>query len=268
VDDWPSLRRGAVLLEDEAVLVLDKPAGISVTGERHDTDLVQMAAEAGETLIPVHRIDKVTSGVVLFAKTVAVHGGLTRQFNRRTVDKAYLAITRSDSGGAGLPERGTVDLPLGVGRKSRVRIAAPREAITFDPPANRWSVPPSAVHPGPRVYPSVTHLVRLAEVGRHTVLLVRPVSGRRHQIRVHLAWIGHPIVGDPLFGKAPTTRTCLHAWRLAFDASWSDGRRVHVEAQPPPDFWTPLVAEHRAEAAVDVGDLLGRARRALAPSSG
>ena len=252
--DWPSLRRAGVVLEDEAVLVLDKPAGISVTGERHDTDVVRLAAEAGETLIPVHRIDKVTSGVVLFAKTVEVHGGLTRQFNRRTVDKAYLVITRSE----GLPERGTIDLPLSVGRKSRVRIAAPREAITVDETTDTWSVPPSAVLAGPRSYPSVTRFVRLGALDGHTVLLVRPVTGRRHQIRVHLAWIGHPIAGDPLFDKAPASRTCLHAWRLAFDASWSDGRRVEVEVAPPVAFWTVLGSSDSTD------DLLRRAHEALA----
>jgi tRNA pseudouridine32 synthase/23S rRNA pseudouridine746 synthase/23S rRNA pseudouridine1911/1915/1917 synthase len=266
VDDWPNLRERAVLLEDESVLVLDKPAGIAVTGERHDTDVVRLAADAGETLFPVHRIDKVTSGVVLLAKTVDAHGGLTRQFNKRTVDKAYLVITRS----TGLPERGSIDLPLGVGRKNRVRIAAAREAITYDEAAHRWSVPPAAVRPGPgrgsgsgpgkRSYPSITRLVRLAEAGGCTVLLARPETGRRHQIRVHLAWIGHPIAGDPLFDKAPTTRTCLHAWHLAFDASWSDGRRIHVEAPPPPDFWAPLAADLRG----GVDDLLGRAHQALA----
>jgi tRNA pseudouridine32 synthase/23S rRNA pseudouridine746 synthase/23S rRNA pseudouridine1911/1915/1917 synthase len=237
--DWPALRRTGVLLEDEAVLVLDKPAGISVTGERHDTDLVRLAADAGETLFPVHRIDKVTSGVVLLARSVEVHGGLTRQFNKRTVDKAYLAIT----GSTGLPAEGTIDLPLGVGRKNRVRIAAPREAIVHDPATGRWSVPPSAVAAGARSYPSVTRFTRLWEGGRHTVLLVRPETGRRHQIRVHLAWIGHAIAGDPLFEKDPAGRTCLHAWRLAFDATWDDGRRVEVRADPGDDFWAPVARD-------------------------
>ena len=67
---WADYRK-RVLLEDDAVLVLDKPAGVSVMGERHESDLVRMAAEAGETLYPVHRIDKVTSGVILFAKDLA-----------------------------------------------------------------------------------------------------------------------------------------------------------------------------------------------------
>jgi tRNA pseudouridine32 synthase/23S rRNA pseudouridine746 synthase/23S rRNA pseudouridine1911/1915/1917 synthase len=227
-----------VLLEDEAVLALDKPAGISVTGERQETDVVGLAADAGELLLPAHRIDKVTSGVVLFARSVEVHGGLTRQFNKRTVDKDYLVVTH----GAGLPERGTIDLPLGEGRKGRVRVAAPREAIAHDPATGSWTVPDHAVRADRRVYPSVTTFVRLWEDGEHTLLLVRPRTGRRHQIRVHLAWIGHAIAGDPLFERAPAGRTRLHAWRLAFDASWSDGRRILVEAPPGDDFWDVLGA--------------------------
>src|SRR5437764_3097306 len=95
IDNWTAIRKERVVLENEALLVLNKPLGISVTGERHGADVVRLAAESGEELFPVHRIDKVTSGAVLMAKSIEVHGGLTRQFNRRTVDKGYLAITRS-----------------------------------------------------------------------------------------------------------------------------------------------------------------------------
>ena len=101
VSDWAQIRAAAVLYEDDAALVLNK-AGLSVMGERHDTDLVRLAEEAGEKLYPAHRIDKVTSGVLLLAKDLAWHGDLTRQFNRRTVDKVYLAITAT----TGLPGPG------------------------------------------------------------------------------------------------------------------------------------------------------------------
>lgn len=226
---WATLR-ARVLAETDEYLVLDKPAGISVTGERHDTDLVRIAADAGEQVIPVHRIDKVTSGVLLLARSTAAHGPLTRQFNKRTVAKSYLAITRS----VGLPEIGTVDLPLATGRKNRVRVAAQREEIGYAD--GRWTVPPSAVRP--KSFPSVTRLRRLWEGAGHTLLVAEPETGRRHQIRVHLAWVGHPIAGDPLFGGRPDERTCLHAWRLAFDDA--DGRRVEVSAEPGEDFWTPV----------------------------
>src|SRR5947208_15192180 len=101
VHPWAEIRDPCVLVEDEAILVLNKPAGWSVMGERHETDLVRMAQEAGEELFPVHRIDKVTSGAVLFAKALRFHGDLTRQFNKRSLEKAYLVLTRS----RGLPER-------------------------------------------------------------------------------------------------------------------------------------------------------------------
>lgn len=226
--EWAEIRASRTLHEDDALLVLDKPTGWSVMGERHDTDLVRLAGDDGEKLWPAHRIDKVTSGVVLFAKDLAHHGDLTRQFNARTVEKAYLAITAT----TGLPERGRIELPLSVGRKSRVRIAAPREAIVRD--GDTWTVPDDAVLDGVSTYPSTTTFERLEEVDGSTLLAVHPETGRRHQIRVHLAWIGHALVGDPLFDKHATTRTGLHAHRLAFDAP--DGRRLTITAEPGDDF--------------------------------
>ena len=213
------------------MLALNKPAGISVTGERHDTDIVELAEAAGEKLYPVHRIDKVTSGLVLLAKELPPHGELTRQFNKRTARKAYLAITAS----TGLPERGVIDLPLSVGRKNRVRIAAPRESIRRE--GDTWLVPEQDLLAG-KNYPSITEFVRLADTGTHTVLALRPITGRRHQIRVQLAWIGHPIVGDPLFDKsAAHARTYLHSWRLGLDASWRTPPVLDLEADPGADFW-------------------------------
>ncbi|HEY2191425.1 MAG TPA: RluA family pseudouridine synthase [Actinomycetospora sp.] len=225
--DWAELRAGRARYEDDALLVLDKPAGWSVMGERHDTDLVRLAADDGEKLWPAHRIDKVTSGVVLFAKDLAHHGDLTRQFNRRTVEKTYLAITAT----TGLPERGRIELPLSVGRKNRVRIAAPREAI--ERRDDVWTVPDDAVGEG-SAYPSTTTFERLEETDGATLLAVHPLTGRRHQIRVHLAWIGHALVGDPLFDKHATTRTGLHAHSLTFDAP--DGQRLTVTAEPDAEF--------------------------------
>ena len=226
--EWSEIRAGRTVYEDDALLVLDKPAGWSVMGERHDTDLVRLAADAGEKLWPAHRIDKVTSGVVLFAKDLERHGDLTRQFNARTVDKTYLALTAT----TGLPERGRIELPLSVGRKNRVRIAAPREAIACADGV--WTVPDDAVLSGVSTYPSTTTFSRLAADDAQTLLAVHPETGRRHQIRVHLAWIGHALVGDPLFDKHATTRTGLHAYSLGFDAP--DGRRLTVTAEPGEDF--------------------------------
>jgi tRNA pseudouridine32 synthase / 23S rRNA pseudouridine746 synthase len=237
VSQWASIRDGGVVVEDEAVLVLNKPAGISVMGERHEADLVRMAAGAGEELFPVHRIDKVTSGAVLFAKELRWHGPLTSQFAGRTAGKAYLAVTAP----GGMPARGIIDLPLSAGRKGRARVAAPRASIAADDAGGTWSVPESEVFSHVRTYPSVTTFVTVWQDGRHALLVVRPVTGRRHQIRVHLAWIGHPVEGDPLFGASGAPRTLLHSWRLAFDAAWRGDSRMQVEAAPGDDFWAPVL---------------------------
>jgi tRNA pseudouridine32 synthase/23S rRNA pseudouridine746 synthase/23S rRNA pseudouridine1911/1915/1917 synthase len=237
VGEWADIRAAGVVLEDEAVLVLNKPAGLSVMGERHETDLVRMAAAAGEELFPVHRIDKVTSGAVLLAKELRQHGPLTRQFAGRTVGKTYLAV----AGPGGLPARGVIDLPLSAGRKGRVRVAAQRASIVADDAHGTWSVPEPEVFAHVRTYPSVTAFATVWQDELHALLAVRPVTGRRHQIRVHLAWIGHPVAGDPLFGPTDVPRALLHSWRLAFDAAWRGGVRARAEAPPGDDFWAPVL---------------------------
>jgi tRNA pseudouridine32 synthase/23S rRNA pseudouridine746 synthase len=250
-DSWDDIRTERTLMDDEAVLALNKPYGVSVMGERHDTDLVRMAAAAGSTLYPVHRIDKATSGTILFAKSLTHHGDLTRQFNKRTVDKSYLALTRT----RGLPDRGVIDLPLSVGRKNRVRVAAAREAITRQD--DRWTVPPAQVFDHVKSYPSVTEFAKVWQDRHFSLLALRPLTGRRHQIRVHLAWIGHPVHADPLFDKDTAgERMLLHSWRLAFDAAWRHSERIVLEAAPGDDFWS-------AVAKVDTAAVLTRAEAAL-----
>lgn len=232
--EWAELRASCVIAEDAAVLALNKPAGISVTGERHDTDVVEAAAAAGETLYPVHRIDKVTSGLVLLAKELTAHGQLTRQFNKQTAEKAYLAIVES----TGLPDRGVIELPLSVGRKNRVRIAAPRERIREQ--AGRWFVDDTDLL-ATKNYPSVTRFATVLRTDEHSLLVVRPITGRRHQIRVHLAWIGHPILGDPLFDRSGRyDRTYLHSWQLGLAAPWRTPPELTVRATPNSDFWQPI----------------------------
>lgn len=252
--DWDGVRQRCTVFADDAVLALNKPAGISVTGERHDTDLVELAQAAGTQLYPVHRIDKVTSGLVLLATDLAAHGQLTRQFNKQTAQKRYLAIVS----GAELPDRGEIDLPLSVGRKNRVRIAAPREAIRRE--GDRWFVEEADLLPA-KNYPSRTRFVTVARHGEHALLAVEPVTGRRHQIRVQLAWIGHPILGDPLFDRTAThPRTHLHSWRLTLDADWLTPPVLALEATPGPDFWAPLTDDPAAGA-----ELLRTAAGLIAP---
>ena len=230
---WKQVRRDRVLYEDDLVLVIDKPAGISLVGERHETDLMRQAQEAGEFVMPAHRIDKVTSGLVLLARDQQTHGVLTRQFGDRTVIKEYLAVVREP----GLGDHGSIDLPLSVGRKSRVRVAANREDIAEIEPG-RWGVPEKALFDHVRSYPAVTDFRTLAETDDHAALALRPHTGRRHQLRVQLAWIGHPIEGDPLFCKPPGPRTHLHSWRLTF--VHPQRGQLTVSADPDGGFWRPL----------------------------
>lgn len=251
---WSEIRSRLVIFEDEDLLVLNKPAGLSVMGSPEEPDLVTLAREAGEDLKPAHRIDKVTTGAILLAKSAAAHAGLARQFAQRSLDKSYLAIT----GSYGLPPQGLIELPLTVGRKNRVRVAAQRRSIVRNERGDHWYVEPSDVSTKAKSYPSVTTFATVWADEDKSLLVVRPMTGRRHQIRVHLAWIGYPILGDPLFEKAAhggSELSYLHAWRIAFDPVWSGGRRVELEAQPGQDFWTPLRGR------VPPVSLLDRARR-------
>ena len=236
--DWRELRERIVLWEDDSALVVNKPPGLSVMGERHDTDLVTIAASAGEKLWWVHRIDKVTSGAVLLAKTRSAHATLTRQFAKRTVDKAYLAICRPGD----MPGSGAIDLPLFTASSGRIRVAAERQNIKHDSLQGTWYVEADDLLPR-KSYPSRTEYEKLWDNTETTVVLAIPVTGRRHQIRVHLAWTGHAILGDPLFTKKTDPvmpRTYLHSLRVGFFAAGRPTSWVEVNAPPLMDFWLPV----------------------------
>jgi len=237
--DWTAFRKGIVLWEDDSTLVVNKPPGLSVMGERHDTDLVTMAAESGEPLWWVNRIDKVTSGAVVLAKTQKAHSALTRQFAARTVDKAYLAICRPGH----FPGKGSIDLPLLTPGSGRIRVAAERQHIEHDAQLGTWYVDAANLLPR-KNYPSRTDYLSLWDDDQQAVVLALPVTGRRHQIRVHFAWVGHAIVGDPLFSKeadVPASRTYLHSLQIAFETATPQPRWVEVKAKPDADFWEPVV---------------------------
>jgi 23S rRNA pseudouridine1911/1915/1917 synthase len=142
--------------------------------------------------------------VILIAKNDAAHLALARQLKERTVEKTYLALVE----GTPRPPEGVIEAPVGRDPRRRQRMAVVeggREAVTAYRVVERF--------PGA------------------SLLEVRPKTGRTHQIRVHLAAIGHPIVGDPLYGKASTLvgRQFLHAWRIAF-AHPRTGGRLELEA--------------------------------------
>jgi 23S rRNA pseudouridine1911/1915/1917 synthase len=221
----------AVLYEDEHLVVVDKPAGLVVhpgSGRRGGTLANALAHHAGP--LPqvqgedrpgiVHRLDKDTSGVLVAAKREGAQRALSAAFAAREVEKAYVAVVH------GVPAHasGTVEEPLGRSPSHRTKMAVRpggRAAVT------RWEVE--------RALP------------RHAVLRCRPVTGRTHQIRVHLLALGHPIVGDPLYGRkgAPgedlAPRLLLHAEWIAFDHPVT-GERLALAAPRPPDLLAAIDA--------------------------
>ncbi len=226
----------SVLHEDRDIVVLDKAAGMVVhpaRGSPHSTVvnalLGRMRAEGRPDALPrlglVHRLDKDTSGCLVVAKTDEALAELQAQWKRRTVEKAYLALCHG-----ALPAEGRLDTPYGRHPRDRTRFTgrhgAGRRAVTS------W-----------RTVEAFGKEASLVEVTLHT--------GRTHQIRVHLAEAGHPLLGDAVYGgtrrearqpagspvrRAAETlgRQALHAVRLAFDHPRT-GRRVSFEAPLPAD---------------------------------
>jgi tRNA pseudouridine32 synthase/23S rRNA pseudouridine746 synthase len=212
------------------LIAINKPSGIALLADRSGEACLwdELRAELGahgQRPFLVHRLDKGTSGVLLVALDAARQAHLTRQFQRRAVRKFYLAKVVGDLDLGGMS--GVIDLPLTRGRKSRYRVAGPRAAIVRRGTDWRLSAASAGGHP------SITRLRRLAHRSGHTDLLLQPLTGRTHQLRVHLAWIGHPIVGDSLYGRPDDTtqrwsRLALHCHRLVVDG-------VAITATPPPE---------------------------------
>lgn len=214
-----------ILHEDADLLVLDKPAGLVVhPGAGNDTGTLVHAllhhcrdlSGIGGVERPgiVHRLDKETSGCLVVAKNDASHHALAAQFANRTTEKTYLAIVE------GSPRRdsGEINAPIdrhAVNRQKMTvaRVDRGREALTL-------------------------YRVLLRENGL-ALVECRPRTGRTHQIRVHLKHLGHPIAGDPVYGRRGRfERHLLHAWRLSF-AHPRSAERLTFTAPVPADF--PLV---------------------------
>jgi 23S rRNA pseudouridine1911/1915/1917 synthase len=212
----------AILYEDDDVVAIDKPAGMVVHAGAgvHSGTLVnallhhfEKLSAVGGALRPgiVHRLDRYTSGVLLVAKNDAAHQKLAAQFAGRRIEKVYLALVH----GSLKQETGRIERPIARDpvRRTRMtaRLAEGRAA---------WSE---------------YRVLRRFE--RFTFLEVRIGTGRTHQIRVHLASIGHPVAGDALYGAAKDEvhgRYFLHAHRIAFERP-SDGEKVTVESPLPGD---------------------------------
>ncbi len=207
-----------VLYEDAAVIAVNKPAGLTVHAGagHHDGTLVnrlvhrfQTLSKVGGDLRPgiVHRLDKDTSGVLLVAKTDEAHRALAAQFASRTVEKIYVALVH----GQVRAESGRIAKPIARDpvRRTRMtaRLASGREALTDYRVLRRFD--------------------------KFTLLEVRIGTGRTHQIRVHLASIGHVVAGDRTYGaKNDLPRLFLHARKIGF-TSPATGERVTVEAPLP-----------------------------------
>ena len=221
-----------ILRETPAWLAVDKPPGLVVVparGEEPGASLWRTLERArGERLWVVHRLDRDTSGVLLFARRAAAHRALSMAFEQRAVRKTYLAFTR----GAPPAEAGVIDAPLHPARRGKMRPAAPGEAGALAAETayrvlRRWQPP----------------------LGEVTLVEAQPRTGRHHQIRVHLRSVSAPLLVDPSYGRVDhvtaavlgqagdqiiLARLSLHASRLVFPDP-ETGEAVTVDAPLPAD---------------------------------
>lgn len=202
-----------IVFIDEHVVIVDKPAGMPSVPARTPLDppsVVERLAAGIGGVEAVHRLDRDTSGLLVLARTPHARAALGRAFEHRHVRKTYLAVV------AGMlpTESGAIHLPLApdLDQPPRQRV----DPILGRRAESRWR--------------------RLAEAGdgarRLTLVALEPVTGRSHQLRAHLAWLGAPIEGDRLYGAGGPTGLALHAARLAFPHP-ADGRPIEVAAPPP-----------------------------------
>ncbi len=230
-----------ILYEDDSLLIVNKPAGLVVhpsAGHEAGTLVNALLAhcplsEIGGVQRPgiVHRLDKDTTGAIAIAKTDLAHQHLQAQLKAKTARREYLGIVY----GSPKTESGTVDLPIGRHRVDRKKMAVvPQEK-------------------GGR--PAVTHWRVLERLGNYTLMQFQLETGRTHQIRVHSAQMGHPIVGDPVYSSGKSVGVnlpgqALHAWRLVLQHPLS-GEVIEAQAPPPAAFITLLDVLRRRAATPD-----------------
>jgi len=231
-----------IVFKDRALFVINKPAGLVVHpgagNSRHTLQNALLALDPQLAVVPraglVHRLDKDTSGLLVVARTPEVHTTLVAALAEREIERHYIALCSGVMTGGG-----TVDEPIGRHRSQRTKMAVRSDGR-----------------------PSVTHYRLMKRFRAHTLLHVQLESGRTHQIRVHLAHIGYPVVGDPVYGgrrrfpaaASPAliaeleafTRQALHAARLKL-AHPITGKEVEWEAPLPADM-AHLVAVLEADA--------------------
>lgn len=211
-----------VLFQDTRVVAVNKPAGLAVQGgsgiDESLEDQLQQLARPGRKIRLVHRLDRDTSGVLIAAKTQPAAAFLSAAFAERRVHKTYLALV---CGGALGPNEGEIAAPLikAPGKIDVMKLAQPGEAGAQE---------------------ALTRYRSLQTVKGAALVMLEPVTGRMHQLRVHLASIGCPIAGDGKYGglfrlgEVGVGRLMLHAMRL--DAPHPEGARLCIEAPLPEDF--------------------------------
>ena len=212
-----------VLYEDEDVIAIDKPAGMVVhpaAGHSRGTLVnallwrfphLEGVGERGRPGI-VHRLDKDTSGIILVAKNALAHRHLQAQFQARSIEKTYLALVHGHLS----PEQGLIDAPIGRHARHRKRMA---------------------IVPAHRGRAAQTEYEVIAYYDANTLAAAHPLTGRTHQIRVHLASLGHPVVGDVVYGRRDAYklgRHFLHAHRIRFRSPAHDAI-IELESPLPPE---------------------------------
>ncbi len=214
-----------VLYEDGDLVVVDKPAGLSVhpgAGERRATlagQLLTLGAAGGpdpDRPGIVHRLDRDTSGLLLVARSEGAHAALQEEIRRRKIERRYLALVR----GHPRSRTGRIDAPIGRDRRDPTR-----RSLDTDEPRE-----------------AVTHFEVVETMSEHALLHVRLETGRTHQIRVHLAAIELPVSGDPQYGVAGDLgleRQFLHAHALRFKHPFS-GEEIEIMSPLPPDLEAAL----------------------------
>ena len=205
----PSRESLITLYCDDVIVLADKPSGLlSVPGRGPEKAFCAQSilSDRHGPVLTVHRLDMDTSGIMIFARTKDAQRVLSRQFENRTVEKTYEALVQ----GVVSETSGTID-------KAIAKYSLDRPLRHLDPDGQT----------------AITHWSVLDRLPETTRLHLRPETGRSHQLRLHLASIGHPILGDEFYGDQTShERLCLHAKSLRFDHPNSQARIEHLAATP------------------------------------